>query len=478
MTRAATVIATLVALSTVAGAAPPARRLSMTDAVELALRSDPTLAAARVGVDRAENAVLRAQLDRVSVRVDGSLQELFNKSNIGGPAVYACMLGPTTFNADPDTCTSMGGVSSLAADQSPQRGLGTFNLSANVNVPIFSGLRVESTVALRQRQRDYATVNIRQTKKDTALAVARAYWGVRRLGLLLEVQEHTLERLRDAELVTDARVRAGLAAPIDKNRATLRRLQRAATAADQLGQLRETSAQLAVALGLPPGEEIVLVDPPQTTVVVRPPPVEELLSEARSGRTELRLARLNSEAQRQAVRIAQSGYYPQLNGTLLFQLGNNPYNPVSGARGISDTANPFSNISGTLTTGFSLSMNFFDMLNTWTASRDAKYELSRLREEERRFGRVVETDVRAAWARIDRLVARREALVAALEVARDNLGILEARYKNGDALVIEYLDGQVELANAELELADNLAQLQLAWIELHAALGKIVGVES
>jgi outer membrane protein TolC len=475
--RGLTIAVALAALSTAAGAAPP-RRLSLPDAVDLALRSDPVLAAARVGVERAENAVLRAQLDRVSVRVDGSLQELFNKSNIGGPAIYTCTLGPTTFNADPETCTGMGGVSSLSPDQTPQRGLGTFNLSANVNVPIFSGLRVESNVAMRQRQRDFAHVNIRQTKKDTALAVARAYWGVRRLGLLVEVQEHTIARLRDAELVTDARVRAGLAAPIDKNRATLRRLQRAATAADQLGQLRETTAQLAVALGLPPGEEIVLTDAPQTNVVVRPPPVEDLLADARSGRPELRLARLNSEAQRYAVRIAQSGYYPQLNGTLLFQLGNNPYNPVSGARGVNDTANPFSNISGTLTTGFSLSMNFFDMLNTWTASRDAKYELARLREEERRFGRVVENDVRVAWARIDRLVTRREALVAAYEVARDNLVILEARYKNGDALVIEYLDGQIELANAELELADNLAQLQLAWIELQAALGKIVGVES
>ena len=39
-------------------------------------------------------------------------------------------------------------------------------------------------------------------------------------------------------------------------------------------------------------------------------------------------------------------------------------------------------------------------------------------------------------------------------MARDNLTILEARYKNGDALVIEYLDAQIDLANAELQLAD------------------------
>ena len=62
-------------------------------------------------------------------------------------------------------------------------------------------------------------------------------------------------------------------------------------------------------------------------------------------------------------------------------------------------------------------------------------------------------------------------------MARDNLTIVEGRYKNGDALIIEYLDAQIDLANAELNLADVTAQLQLQWYELQAALGYIVGVD-
>ena len=59
-------------------------------------------------------------------------------------------------------------------------------------------------------------------------------------------------------------------------------------------------------------------------------------------------------------------------------------------------------------------------------------------------------------------------------VARDNLVILEARYQNGDALVIEFLNAQVDLTDAEIQLANVTAQLRQAWLELDAALGRIL----
>jgi outer membrane protein TolC len=76
-----------------------------------------------------------------------------------------------------------------------------------------------------------------------------------------------------------------------------------------------------------------------------------------------------------------------------------------------------------------------------------------------------------------RLYRRRVPLIAARDVAADNLKIVEARYKNGDALIIEYLDAQIDLANAELALADITSQLQLQLYEMQASLGFVVGVD-
>src|SRR5688500_15029854 len=94
------------------------RTLTLAEAVELALRTDPQLGAAEVARDRSELAVLRAQLDRVSFTVDAQVQELWAKSNIGGDR-----------------------------EDSFDGGLGLSYASANLTVPVFSGFRVESTVA-------------------------------------------------------------------------------------------------------------------------------------------------------------------------------------------------------------------------------------------------------------------------------------------------------------------------------------------
>src|SRR6185369_2517656 len=146
-----------------------------------------------------------------------------------------------------------------------------------------------------------------------------------------------------------------------------------------------------------------------------------------------------------------------------------------GARSASTDPNPFGNITGSLAIGAQLSMNFFDTFNTYTSVRDAKYEESRLAADRRRVARVVESDVRFAHAHLERLYGKRTPLTAVRDVARDNLAILEARYQNGEALMIEFLDAAVELVNAELALADLEAQLALSWLELQAALGNVVG---
>jgi len=466
--RRLAVAALLCAASTHAQAAT--RELTLAQAVELAFKTDPTLAESKIQRERSKWITLRAQLDRVSLKIDGNVQELWQKTNIGGPAAYTCAIGAVTFPANPSDCSAMGGVSTQVSDN---QGVGTFNLQAQLNVPIFAGFRVQSNVDRAKRLEDASVVGIRQARKDTALAVMRAYWSVRRIELLVEVQQRSLERLKEAEAVTDGRVRAGLAPPIDRNRATLRRLQTEASIADLAGQARESAAQLAVALGV--DDQLVLLDRPDVPEAA-PSPVEELLAEAKGFRPEIATAKLQVAAQHQAVRMAMSNFYPQLNGFGFFQFTNNAFNFVTGARSASDQLNPFSNITGNLTLGVNLSMNFFDTLNTYTAMKDARFEEDRLKEEIRRFARIVDSDVRTAHARILHLYQRRAPLVAALAVAQDNLKILEARYKNGDALVIEYLDGQNDLITAEQQVVDATAQLQQAWLELQASLGRVVGV--
>src|SRR6185436_3808596 len=89
-----------------------ARNLTLADAVELAMHADPLVAESRIAEDRSKNALLRSQLDRLSLKVDGSLQELWTKSNIGGPRIPPlCTLGFVSAFAETADCASVGGTS-------------------------------------------------------------------------------------------------------------------------------------------------------------------------------------------------------------------------------------------------------------------------------------------------------------------------------------------------------------------------------
>lgn len=468
-----------VLLTVVAGpAAASPRALGLREAVELAMALDPSVAQLRVDEDRGKLGILRAQLDRVSLRVDGQLQELWNKSNIGAQVrqVTLCTVGPFTSQVgDAEACRAAGGTASTqSVDPSTAGFQGLFNLSANLSVPLFTGFRITSTVKRAELLRESSTHSIRQLRRDVALSVARAYWSVRRFDMLGLVHATSLERMKEGESVAEGRLQAGLAPPIDRNRARSQRLQQEAALADVAGAAAESAAQLAVALGI--HEDLALTDPPLVPESA-PPPVEELLRRARSGREELKVAELQLLAQKQAVRIARSAFFPQLSAFGLFQVGNNPFLLGTGARSASQEGNPFANVTGNLTVGASLTMNFFDTLNTWTTWRDQRYLEARLDEDRRRAQRLVESDVRLAHARVARLVARRRALLEAAVVARDNLKILEARYRNGDSPVSDLLQGHLDLNNVELQLADLTAQLQLAALELQAALGELPGVD-
>jgi outer membrane protein TolC len=467
--RAASSIAIL-CLGGVALAVEP-RRITLADAVEIALRVDPLMESAVVDRDRSRLAVLRAQLDRISFRVDGQLQELWNKGNIGGSPIYACMIAGTLQPVDQTTCIGAGGVYGPVPDSAAQ---GLFNLAGNLQVPLFAGFRIDATVKRAQRSEEAALVQIRRQRRDTALATARAFWQVRRLEMLFEVASSALRRIEESEKVAGARVKAGLAPPIDRNRAVSRRLQQVSSVAEYQGEIEEAIAQLGVSLGI---RGAFRLDGGFTFPDRPPPSPEELVDAARRGRPESEAARLQVEIAHQGLRIARSAYYPNLGVFGLFQYGNNQLSVSTGARGISSAsaANPFSGLTGTLTLGASLSMNFFDTLHSYTGDRDARYEQAHWVADQKRVLRAIDSDVVGARARVQRLFSRRAPLRDAVEVARDNAKIVEARYKNGEALVIEVLDAQLDLSQAESSLVDVEAQLELAWIELRAALGELPG---
>lgn len=474
-----------------------ARTLSLREAIELALRGDPSVASAIATRERGDLAILRAQLDRFSIRVDTFLTEQWRASNLGGSAPPASCSTFLPLGTAPDGA-SLGtpvqllavqgtGLSSPSSDQcGALRGAyvqsdaivtgwqGQFNLAADLRLPLFTGFRITANVARSRHLRDSAAATVRDNMRQVALSVLRAYWTVRRVELQQEVSQQALARFQEAVQVVTARVRAGLAAQADINRMETRRQSELARRADLVGSANEARAQLAVALGL--GGAPLALNESADQLPAPPSDVEELnqmLGVAYRERPDLRAMGAQVMAAAAAVRMQRSLFFPQLSLSSLMQFSNNPFNPLIGARAANQTADPFANITGSLFVGGTLSLNLFDTLNTYTGLRDAQLEHRRLIEENRRLGRLVEADVRSLFARLQRMYSTREPQLRSREIARDNLDISERRYKNGDIGLLDFIDAQVELLNAEINLANTAANIAQTWSELYLASGRL-----
>lgn len=473
------------------------RTLSLREAIELALRGDPSVASAVATRERSDLAILRAQLDRFSIRVDTFLTEQWRASNLGGsapPASCSTFL-PTAMASDgtalgtPVQLFAVQGMSygTPTTDQcSSARGLyaqgdsvitgwqGQFNLAADLRLPLFTGFRITANVARSRHLRDSAAATVRDNMRQVALSVLRAYWTVRRVELQQEVSQQALARFQEAVQVITARVRAGLAAQADINRMETRRQSELARRADLMGSADEARAQLAVALGLG-GTPLALIEsadnlPPPPTDVAE---LDQLLGVAYRERPDLRAIGAQVLAAAAMVRMQRSTFFPQLSLSSLMQFSNNPFNPLIGARAANQSADPFANITGSLFVGGTLSLNLFDTLNSYTGLRDAQLEHRRVIEENRRLGRLVEADVRSLFARLQRLYNTREPQLRSREIARDNLDISERRYKNGDIGLLDFIDAQVELLNSEINLANTAANIAQTWSELYLASGRL-----
>jgi outer membrane protein TolC len=420
-------------------------RLSLAEAIALAEQQAPALTRAHAQVDRARLASLRAQLDRVAVSVDASVAELYNKSNIGGPA-------PDVGPASPDIV------------------LGLSALTGSVEVPLFSGFRVTRTIERAGHVETAAGFDARAERLALAASVTRAYWAVRRLQVLAEARRASLERLAQSEEVVRARVKSGLSPPIDANRAAQRRLALEAEIAGLAAQEREETAALGALLGMP--SDPALSDP---LVAFDPSRVDGGADEGGDPHPAVRAAEARRWAQATATDVLRAGYWPQLSLFALGQYGNNPSRAGIGARQLHISPNPVAGVVGDVQAGLRLTLNIFDGLRTTQAVQDAEHLERIAAADVQAVSRDVDRATRVARARARGLVERRAVLLRARDVAQDNLAIVERSYQNGDALFVDLLDANLAAADTEREIADIDAQLTLAALELQLARGRVPG---
>jgi outer membrane protein len=440
----AALVAASLASAAFAGAAP--RRLTLADAIDLALSDNPQLA---IDADRVVAAEAQTRADQA---LRGPLVAARASALVWNRAIVADLgeLGPITIR---------------------DRVTGSLDLA--VSQPVSGALVIGRLV-----ERDRAVTEASRAQRaghriEIAYRAAETYLAALQASALAQVAAATQRQL-DGDLQHARQLQASgtlqrvdvLRLEVERARVEQQRLQAETTAASARGRL-------GLLLGLPDGTELALADvdttPPELAWTDAEAENEaeneaeveaenHAVARARRDRAELRAAEATARAADAGVGLARSSYYPSI--ALVAQ-----YSRALHAGLLSSPGSAY--------VGVTLDWNLWD----W-GKRAAEVEASQAADRQARraqaaLGDQIAADTRARWreARLARatLEVADKRLAAAAEARR----IQAARFAQGAATTIEVLDAETALASAQAEAAIGRYQYLVAWMGLSREVGAL-----
>ncbi len=303
-----------------------------------------------------------------------------------------------------------------------------------------------------------ATANLRaaeftlaQLRNQTAAQTAQAYDG-------LLVAERHRQDLTDGKALsedflkkTEARYQAGTVAKLDVVKAKVDVAQAANDLIANERAIATARAALNRLLGRAPGAPIEAAD----DLADVPPPfpdVESLAALAASSRPEMRSALVQREGARDATRLAQKYWLPDLNLVLSrnYTAGSPP----------------------AYSSAFSFNLPLFFWQHNDGPIAEARHREAELEATSRDTAAQVELDLRSSHAAAD--TARRQALFVRDELlpeAQEAYRIASVSYALGGASALELLDAKRTLLDAKSQYTDALGAASDARADLERAVG-------
>ena len=407
-------------------AGPPVH-LTLQQALETALRQNPSVMAARHTVEEADARVRQA-------RAGYYPQFGFNGIAKAGLSGATNALGLVGLPASP--------LYRNLAD------------SLNASQTVFDFGRTKHRVAQERKLRDAAEADVATVEAEVSLKVEQAWYGLLRAQRLVEVTGEIVRSreatVRQAQALYEGQIRSRV--DLDLARASLSRAQLQASEAEN--RVHAAIATLGFALGGAQDAEYILESPDLSTPKLEP--VETFVEEAFRLRPELQTLRLDREAAEEQLEFAKSQKKPLLN--LAFSGGYARFTNVL-ARQL---------LSG----GAGLALPLFTGGRIEGQEEEAEAQLRVLDAREESLKQQVSLDIRTAWFRLKNAIDSLPVLHLQTEYARNATRLADERYRERLGSFVELASAQASLSEASASESIGLYDAKIADAELRRASGR------
>jgi outer membrane protein len=325
---------------------------------------------------------------------------------------------------------------------------------ASANYEVFS-LRKFSELSRTKADIASAEAGELEQRFQAALETESSYYGVLVNQELARVAQERAMRAREALGVARARVASGAAVQTDSLQLVLELIRAQVDSLRRYNALRTAQLELARRVGASGPVGAVPADtlPAPTLPITLPQAIQVALDQG----PQYRAARANEDAAEASLKAQRGDYLPTLTVGALHQRYDTRIFPGA------------SNITS-LTFGISLPVWDNGLREIEITRAQVNRDVSRSIRED--LERVVRRDVVSSYDAYETSRAAVELANVAGTVARENYRMQSLRYRSGASTILDLLDAQVSVAEAEAGVVEARFNTRLALARLEAILGR------
>lgn len=351
------------------------------------------------------------------------------------------------------------------------------NFRLGLNWDLFTGFRRGAQRTSARATSDQRDATVRRTEYATTLATRQAYFLALANAELVGVQQTRLTRAERQLQLTSERLRLGATTRSDSLRARVEAGNAQLALITAQNNLRNAQAALARQIQV----EGLVTPVADSTLFTRLGPLDTaaLMREALASAPAVREADAAVTAARAQKGVARSAYFPalSLSASNTWIAGNNTINVRDTAGNIVQTipatSRPF---GGDYLSGWNFSFTFslplFNNLNreATALSADAGFQTSVVQARDARLA--VSTSLTQYFAALDAAAARIDVSQVSVTAAEEDLRMQSERYRLGAVTIIEVLQSQANLDQAQVDLVQARYDYLVARAQIEAIVGR------
>lgn len=335
---------------------------------------------------------------------------------------------------------------SLQMDNTYQQ-LNTQNTGLNLStsIPLFTGMQIPNQIALSKLNLKAAVEDLNKAKEDISIQVTSAYLQVLFNEELAKVAHEQVALSEEMLKQKTAFFKVGKASEAELYEAKSRAAQDQLSAVQADNEYRLALLDLSQLLELPTPEGFGIVSPSidedkDFSILTSP---ADIYSEALLIKPSIKAAQYRVEGAQKSIRIAKSGYYPQLS--LGAGIATSYYN-VSGRENGNFGSQLRDNFSQYI--GLSLNIPIFNRFSTRNQVRKARIQQTTLNWQLEDAKKALYKEIQQAYYNAVNAESKFESSRTADEAAKASFNLMKEKYANGKATSTEFNEARTNWLKA------------------------------